>query len=150
MTRHAHRLPRWQRRSLYVAGAALLASGVLWLVLHYSAAAGELPHPLEAWAMRLHGLASFAALFMLGVLAAAHVPQGWRLTGRQRRAGQRGTGLALCILGALLALTGYLLYYFASESVRPALGWLHSAVGIAAGAGLAFHQRRKSREMRMN
>ena len=72
MTRHAHRLPRWQRRSLYVAGAALLA------------------------------------------------------------------------------LTGYLLYYFASESVRPALGWLHSAVGIAAGAGLAFHQRRKSRETRMN
>ena len=78
------------------------------------------------------------------------MPQGWRLTGRQRRAGQRGTGLALCILGALLALTGYLLYYFASESVRPALGWLHSAVGIAAGAGLAFHQRRKSRETRMN
>jgi len=65
-----HRLLRWQRLALYLAGAVLLLTGGLWLLVHYSvgAGAGALPHPLEAWSLRLHGLAAFAGLFVLGVL----------------------------------------------------------------------------------
>ena len=138
-----HRLARWQRRTLYISGVVLLASGVVWLALHYGvgAGAGELPHPLEAWALRLHGLAAFVALFVLGALAAAHVPQGWRLSHRRRWSGQRGSGVLLCALGALLALTGYLLYYFASEALRPALGWVHALVGLAMTVLVATHRR---------
>ena len=145
MTRHAHRLPRWQRRSLYAVGALLLLTGIAWLAIHYSVGggAGELPHPLEAWTMRLHGLAAFGALFMLGVLAASHVPQGWRMSGRHRWASQRGTGFSLCLLGGVLAASGYLLYYFAPEALRPALGWAHSLTGIAMGAVVVVHRRRK-------
>jgi hypothetical protein len=140
---HAHRLVRWQRVALHSTGAALLASGGGWLALHYSigAGAGELPHPLEAWALRLHGLAAFAGLFVLGALAAAHVPQGWRLSHRRRWAGQRSSGVLLCVIGALLALTGYLLYYFAPESLRPALGWAHAFLGVAMAALIASHRR---------
>jgi len=145
MTRSTHRLPRWQRRALYATGAGLLATGLLWLWLHYAVGAGELPHPLEAWAMRLHGLAGFAALFMLGVIAGSHVPQGWRMSGRHRWAQQRDSGLWLGILGGALVLTGYLLYYFAPEAWRPALGWLHTLIGVAMAVTLAQHQRRKSR-----
>ncbi len=147
MTRHAHRLARWQRLSLFGCGALLTFSGVLWLALHYSvgAGAGELPHPLEAWAIRLHGLAAFGALFMLGVLAASHIPQGWRMSGRPRWAQQRGSGATLCALGALLALTGYLLYYFAADSVRPALGWAHSLAGLGMAGLVVVHRRPKSR-----
>ncbi|HJV97434.1 MAG TPA: DUF4405 domain-containing protein [Albitalea sp.] len=147
MTRHAHRLDRWQRLALYACGALLLASGVLWLALHYTvgAGAGELPHPLEAWAIRLHGLAAFGALFMLGVLAASHIPQGWRMSGRPRWAQQRGTGAGLCTLGAALVLTGYLLYYFAPEALRPALGWVHSIAGLAMAALAVIHRRPKAR-----
>jgi uncharacterized membrane protein YfcA len=138
---HAHRLVRWQRFALYIAGASLLATGGAWLLLHYGRGAGELPHPLEAWSLRLHGLAAFAGLFVLGLLAAAHIPQGWRLSHRRRWAGQRSSGVQLCVIGALLALTGYLLYYFASEAVRPALGWAHTIVGVTMGVLIASHRR---------
>lgn len=53
--------------------------------------AGDLPNPLEAWVVRPHGLAAFARLFLLGALAASHVPPGWRITSRRRRSSPRGT-----------------------------------------------------------
>ena len=121
----------------------LLVTGTVWLAVHYSvgAGAGELPHPLEVWSLRLHGLAAFAGLFMLGALAAAHIPQGWRLSQRRRWAGQRSSGVMLCVIGGLLALSGYLLFYFASEAVRPALGWAHAAIGLTMAALIASHRR---------
>ena len=144
MTRFAHRMPAWQHRCLVTCANLLLASGVVWLVVHYSigAGTGELPHPAEAWSLRVHGLAAFAGLFMFGTLAGGHIPQGWRLSHRQRWAAQRGTGLALCSLGAALVGTGYLLYYFAPEPLRPALGWLHTALGLVAAAVGLWHGRR--------
>lgn len=143
MPRSTHRLDRWQRAALYTCTVLLLATGVLWLAVHYGigAGAGELPHPLEAWAMRLHGLAGFGALFVFGALAAQHIPHGWRMTARQRYASQRGSGLALCTFAALLALSGYALYYFAPEGVRPALGWAHAGIGLALGVLLLAHRR---------
>ena len=140
--RHAV-MPQWQRRCLDLSAAATLVTGLAWLAVHYLVGAGhgELPHPAEAWLMRLHGLAAFAALFVLGLLAAGHVPHGWRLGGRHRWAGQRGTGVALCTCAAALALSGYLLYYFASEASRPALGWLHAGFGVVMGGVALVHAR---------
>lgn len=145
MVRTVHRLLPWQRRVVYGAGAVLLTSGVVWLALHYGRDADALPSPIESWSMRLHGLAAFAALFAFGALAASHIPQGWRLSHRLRWARQRGSGLVLCSLAATLALTGYLLYYFAPEGVRPALGWLHSGLGGAITLVVAVHRRRRLR-----
>ena len=144
MTRHAHRFVPWQRITLYLTGALLAATGVAWLAVHYSvgAGAGELPLPMEAWLLRIHGLAAYAALFVLGVVAAGHIPQGWRVAGRHRWAGQRGSGITLCAIAALLALTGYLLNYFAPEGIRAALGWAHAVTGLAMAAMLASHRRR--------
>jgi hypothetical protein len=143
MTR-PHRLPGWQHALLVMIGIAALATGIAWLAVHYTVGAGggALPHPAEAWLMRLHGLAGFGGLFLFGVLAAGHVPQGWRLAARHRWARQRGTGVALCSLAALLALTGYLLYYYAPEPLRPALGWTHAAIGIAMLGVVLRHRRR--------
>ncbi len=118
-----------------------MLTGCAWLVLHY-AIGGDmegLPHPWEAWCMRLHGLGMVGGLFILGALAAAHVPRGWNMTRRQHNGQQRTSGIALCALAALLAATGYLLYYFAPEALRPALGWLHALAGIAAAAILLLH-----------
>ena len=144
MPRHPNTLPRWQRLLLHGVGVALLASGGAWLALHYrqGVAVDVLPHPLEPWLMRLQGLAAFAALFVMGLLCAVHLPQGWRLSARPRHAGQRGTGLAMALLLLLLALTGWQLYYLAPESIRPGLGWLHSALGAIVGALLVMHRRR--------
>ncbi len=145
MVGSVHRLVGWQRRLLYGAGAVLLASGVVWLAIHYARTVDALPSPLEAWAMRVHGLASFVVLFAFGALGASHVPQGWRLSQRLRWAHQRGSGVALCALAATLAATGYLLYYFAPEALRPGLGWLHSALGVAMALVIVWHRRRQSR-----
>ena len=145
MTRHAHRLIPWQRRMLYATGALLIATGTVWLAVHYSLGGGSgeqaMPHPLEAWSLRLHGLAAYGGLFVFGVIAAGHVPQGWRLTARHRWSHQRSSGVMLCSLGAIVALTGYLLYYFAPESIRPALGWAHASVGLVSALLLLSHRR---------
>ena len=138
-----HRLVTWQRIGIYAARALPLITGAAWLALHYSvgAGAGELPHPAQAWLLRGHGLVGFAGLFLFGVLAAAHVPQGWRLTRRHRWVGQRNSGVALCALAVLLSLSGYLFYYFAPESVRAALGWAHTAAGVGMAVLVLFHRR---------
>lgn len=145
MTRAANRLPGWQGATLAGVGIVTLATGVAWLALHYaSGAAADLPHPAEAWLMRLHGLAAFGALFVLGALAAAHVPQGWRVVSRLGWTRQRTSGLLLCGLAAAVALTGYALYYFAPEPVRPALGWTHAALGFAITALALQHRRHRT------
>lgn len=138
-----HRLPAWQRRALHASGVLLLLTGLVWLAVHYSVGAGtgELPHPLEAWCLRLHGLAAMAALFVLGALAAAHVPQGWRLSRRWQLVSQQRTGLLLCALAALLVFTGYLLYYFAPEDERPWLGGGHAVAGVVMASLVLCHRR---------
>jgi hypothetical protein len=138
----SHQFAPWQKLSVYTTGTLLLLTGGGWLAIHYlvGAGTGELPHPLEAWTMRLHGLAAYAGLFLLGTVAAAHVPHGWRLGRRHRWAHQRRTGLTLCLLAAALAVSGYLLYYFAPEWIRPTLGWAHAAAGAAMALALALHR----------
>ncbi len=143
--RAADRLVTWQRLVLFGAGSVLLGTGLVWLAVHYARPDDALPSPVEPWAMRLHGLAGFAALFVFGALAAVHVPQGWRLSRRLRHAPQRRTGLALCALAAGLALSGYALYYFAPEGVRAPLGWLHSGLGLAGAAIVLLHRRGRRR-----
>ena len=143
--RAVHHFARWQTLALYATGLLLLLSGAAWLALHYSVGAGvadTLPHPLEAWLLRLHGLLAQAGLFVFGVVAAVHLPHGWRASRRLRWAGQRRTGVLLCALALALAVSGYLLYYFAPEWLRPALGWGHAAVGLAMAAALTLHRRR--------
>jgi hypothetical protein len=141
------RLPWWLGR-LHEHPAAVVGARVLvWVGYNNTrgAAPGELPHPLEVWSMRIHGAAAFAGLFALGMLAAAHVPAGWRVTRtahrRADRASQRHTGAALLSLAALLVVTGYLLYYFAPEDWRPAMGWVHAGAGIAMGLLGFVHAR---------
>ena len=136
-----HRLLGWERRLLFASGGLLLATGAVWLGVHYLRSADALPSPAEAWLMRTHGLAAFAALFVFGALAVAHVPRGWRLASRRDWKAQRATGLCLCLAAGGVALTGYLLYYFAPDSVRPAIGWVHSALGLAMALLVLAHRR---------
>lgn len=142
-------LPPWQRRTIVATAVCLLVSGLAWLALHHAwagswwevagpAGSGGLPHPLEAWLMRWHGLSALAGLFAGGLVAAGHVARGWRL------GWQRPTGLSLSILGALLALSGYALWYLVPESWHAAAGWAHAAAGALAFAVGALHVRRRA------
>jgi len=141
MHRNPVRPSRWQRQWLLAASLLLAATGVAWLALHYGAGSDGLPHPAEGWLMRLHGAGAFAALFGAGLMAGHHIPAGWRLTQRPRHAGQRRSGLWLCVTGGVVIATGYALYYFAPEGLRPALGWLHSGAAALLLLAGAWHAR---------
>jgi len=150
MHRHGLRPTPWQRQLLAATALLLLASGGLWLALHYGVGAGAdaLPHPAEPWLMRLHGAGAFLALFAAGTLAGHHIPAAWRHSHRPRQAAQRRSGLAGVVLGGLTVLSGYALYYLVSEATRPALGWLHAGLGLALAASSWWHGQWRRRQLR--
>jgi len=131
------RLERWHRRAVYLSTALLLASGAAWLILRYFlrpvGAFGELPHPLEAWSMTLHGGAAMLMLFFLGSLLNAHV----------RRAVKSGrnlvTGWGMVAVMLLLIATGFGLYYIAGDGDRASWSAVHWIVGLSAGVLFALH-----------
>jgi hypothetical protein len=133
-------LPAWQRRTVAATAACLLASGLAWLLVHYGAGdgAGGLPHPLEAWLVRWHGLSAVAGTFAGGLVAAGHVARGWSL-GRSR-----ASGLSLCVLGALLVLSGYALWYLVPEAWHAGAGWAHAATGVLAFGLGVLHARSRA------
>lgn len=129
-------LPRWLRWTLYLTTAILLASGVLWLIVRYGfrqGGADDLPHPAEPWILRVHGFAMMAGLFVYGSLLRAHMVNAWRLKRN------RSMGVLIAVVLALLALTGYLLYYVGSETTRPVISTAHWVVGLAIGGMLPLH-----------
>ncbi|MES2742065.1 MAG: DUF4405 domain-containing protein [Pseudomonadota bacterium] len=131
------RMERWHRRCIYFSTAALLLSGVAWLLArHFMRPAGqfgETIHPIEPWAMKLHGGAAMLMLFFLGSLMNAHIRRALK-TGRNL-----ATGWSMIVSTLILILTGFGLYYVAGEHDRPVWSALHWIVGLAMAALLAAH-----------
>lgn len=134
-------VPGWQRASLDAALIALVVTGLVWLLVHYASGAGRedagLPHWSEPWLMRAHGLAAFAVLLAVGAFLSLHVPRGWRMREDRR------FEIAMLACFGIAAATAYALYYFAPDPMRPALGWLHAAIGCAWGATIVWHRRKR-------
>lgn len=131
------RLESWHRRSIYACVAVLFATGAAWLIARYFfrpvAEFGETVHPLEPLAMKLHGAAAMATLFFLGTLLNTHI-RGALKTGRNRL-----SGWSMVASMAVLTITGFGLYYLASESNRPVWSAVHWLLGIAACLLLVIH-----------
>ncbi len=131
------RMERWHRRWIYISCALLVASGLAWLIARYflrsAGQFGETVHPIEPWAIKLHGAAAMLMLFFLGTLLNGHV----------RRALKSGrnlvSGWSMVAMFALLILTGFGLYYVAGESDRPVWSSVHWIVGIALALGIVVH-----------
>jgi hypothetical protein len=135
-------MPRWQRRLLFVCLALLVTTGGVWLSVHHlgwpAVARAEmegLPSPWEHWLMQLHGAGVFVMFFLAGRVSAIHVKRGWRL---ERH---RITGVMLVAALALLALSGYALFYLVSDDGRDALGLAHAAAGLLCAGVLIGHRR---------
>ena len=126
-----------QRRWLSLTLAALWASGGLWLLFHYfmqqSGRFGPVPHPLEYWWLRVHGLVAMFALLAVGSMFAAHIPRAWQ------RGRHRASGAFLLLLFAALMGTGYALYYFSSDSNAAWLPLLHWLPGLGLPLVLSWH-----------
>lgn len=144
------RLERWHRLCIYASTLLLLLSGAAWLIARYFLRPvgefGETIHPIEPWAMKVHGGAAMLMLFFLGSLMNSHV----------RRALKSGrnlvSGWSMIIAFGFLIATGFGLYYLAGESDRPAWSLLHWSVGLGIAVLFIVHVQvgRASRQVPAN
>jgi len=121
---------------VYAILGVLWASGIGWLVFHYflrqAGEFGELPHPFEAWWLRLHGAAGFATLWLLGLLWVVHLVPGWKVR-------RRPSGVVLGSLFGVLVVSGYCLYYAGGDESRAVIALVHWLVGAALPVFLLPH-----------
>lgn len=125
-----NRLPTLQRLLLYATFLLLLATGIVWEALT--------PGPAAAMLMEIHGGIAMLALVLLGTLLVQHVPTGW-ISLKNRWSGT-------LLIGSLswLAVSGYLLYYAGSESLRSFASESHLWIGLTACVIVALHIRRSA------
>lgn len=117
------------RFTLYGVCGLLWLTGALWLMAHFLFPLrnefGTLPNPAEPGLMRLHGVLAVVGVFLLGWIAAEHVPAGWT------RALNRLSGLWLAAFAILLVASGYALYY-STGGLHDGAAAVHEVLGIAA------------------
>lgn len=126
----------------------LALSGAIWLALHWLADPDcEAPACAIAWlrpTLALHGAAAMVALLLVGSVLERHVLQAWR-EGRNRVAGAFVLGFT-----AVLALTGWGLYYLGGELARDIASDLHSVLGLAIVPVFVLHLFHGRRRRRVN
>ncbi|MGA2128446.1 MAG: hypothetical protein ABSG76_20125 [Xanthobacteraceae bacterium] len=115
------------RRTVYAVMAALLATGVAWIVADAlkDSVNGEAWQQVAASLLMYHGGAAMVMLMLLGALVPLHVGRSWR-AGRNRT-----TGAAMASLNAALVVTAFGLYYLGSDTTRPWWSGVHIGVGLA-------------------
>jgi hypothetical protein len=126
--------------------AALWLTGIVWIVLHYAFPGqsdfGPTPNTWEPATLRVHGVIAFFGVFLLGFLTARHVTETWR------RPRNRASGIALVVAYAVLALSGYALYYVTLDSAHLVVAKIHEIVGVAGIFAALIHWLGKSREQK--
>lgn len=138
-----NRLPQNYRWATYFIVALVWCSGAAWLLFHYFLAHqgefGAEPNPLEIWWLRLHGVGTFAVLWLAGALWIVHVRTALAMPRR------RPSGILLLVIFAILTISGFLLYYGADGNVRDWTAVVHWCVGLAVVLPLLWHALRAGR-----
>jgi hypothetical protein len=123
-------------RFTYAVVVALVATGIAWLVCHYALSSGGLPHPAEPLWLELHGAAGMFGLVLFGMLLPTHMQRAWAI-GRGR-----ASGATLAVAFAVLAATGYGLYYVGDDVPRAWISAAHWVIGLAFPTAFAIHVAR--------
>jgi cellobiose-specific phosphotransferase system component IIC len=128
------------RNTLMVIFGALWLSGCFWLVLHYffsqSADWGTVQHPWSPTVLKIHGWIAVASVFLLGWVTARHVSDRWSQTKK------RVSGLGIVSVAAILAVTGYALYY-TTDRLHDDAALIHEVFGGVAILLALVHWRRR-------
>jgi hypothetical protein len=138
------------RRWVYATAGTLWLSGLGWIlacrVFRPDGLDPELPGPSEVLWLRAHGIAATLFLVILGTLLPIHVGR------RIRFPTNRGSGITLLMIFAVLTLSGDGLYYLTAEDWRAATSVLHWSLGLAVPLVIGWHvtfirghRRRRSR-----
>ena len=145
MTAMALRLSPRVRRLILLIGIGVWATGLAWLLLHHffmrSGEFGLAPNPMEPWSLRAHAAFAFAAIWLLGLLSAAHIQRGWN----SRR--KRYSGVTLLSSFIVLVISGYLLYYVGQEQLRAVLSTVHWVLGLLIPLAYVAHRLARRRAL---
>lgn len=123
-------MPRWQRHlSHWIFGLCALSGLGFFLKHELGYALAEIPaRSLLVW----HGVSAAFALLAVGAVIPGHIRSAWNA----RR--NRGSGILMIAVMAMLMLSGLLLYY-GDEAWHETALWLHWIVGFSAFAALPAH-----------
>lgn len=123
------RLGRMQELFVYLVGAVLTLSGVIWVYFHYfirvEGEFGELHHPAEPVMLTIHGLSAALMMIAFGTVIPGHVTRAWAM----RR--NIVTGVSILSFMIFLSGTGYFLYYLSDEQIRAVTAVSHWGLGLA-------------------
>ncbi len=121
------RLAPFHRRLFYIVFGILWGSGALWVLIEWfkDPELGTARTLLQTLSMKIHGAIMLVFLAMLGTLL-AHVRRGWILKAN------RLSGCFNIGINALLALTGWLLYYITDDTARAWTSLIHWSIGLSA------------------
>jgi hypothetical protein len=126
------------RRTLYLVGIAVWATGVLyWIFDKYMLRHSDIglsENPLQVWWLRLHAATATAIVWLFGYMCAIHVQRNWQAAVR------RSSGTMFLSLLTLLTLTGYLIYYVEADRPLALLSQLHWIVGLCAPLAFLAHR----------
>jgi hypothetical protein len=122
-------MPDRLRHLIYLGFGALWATGCGWLVLHYFAASrgefGIVRHPLEGPLLLAHGVLAIAIAYLSAWIIARHASESWR-NGKRRLSGGALTGVL-----AVLSVSGFALFFVASDAWQTWTARLHDVLGVA-------------------
>jgi len=127
LLREKVRLHPLHRQFFYIVFGILFLSGVGWLASEWSKdpELGPGRTVLQIWSMKIHGAALVVYLAFLGSFL-THVRIGNALRNN------RVSGFLVIALNAMLALTGWALYYLADDLLREWSSTCHWIIGLSA------------------
>jgi hypothetical protein len=130
------RLSPFARNAVLLCSLFVIASGVAWMVLGQLVDTQDYNDPLHTLRHRMlvtHGIAAYVLVWMAGRLSNLHQQGNWRAHRN------RGNGLLLTAVLALLGLSGLCLYYPPHEDWHGTISLLHQGLGIALALLLPLH-----------
>ncbi len=126
-------MSRWQRVLLHAANLLVSGTGLAYAWMVYLLDPPDewavVRHPLQPAVQHLHVLVAPALVFALGLIWMGHVVRRWREA--EARGRSRASGMALAVLVAPVALSGYALQVAVTEGWRAAWALVHLATGLA-------------------
>ena len=132
------RLGNGRKWVLHLVWIGLIASGVVWLLLHnFFLVKGEFGSehsPYEPLSLKVHGGLAFLAIWFGGMMWGTHMLKAWS----QKR--RRWTGTILLLVFGVLIVSGYLLYYAGDEDLRAKVSLIHWIVGLSIPVMYIIHR----------
>ena len=130
--------PHWVLPTLLATTGTIVATGLLlapgtFVTRAEMDLAWMLPSDGRIATAALHATAGFAMMLLTGALWSIHMRAGWR---KHRR---RGSGLALALLMAGLAVSAVGVYYFGNETLAAAAAFIHLAMGSLLALVFGWH-----------